>query len=265
MGKIIGVLSLKGGVGKTSSVISLGACLFGLGKKVLLVDGNLSMPNLGVHLNLVDVDRSIHHVLNNSMHIHEAIHSLDFFDVIPAKLYNGLNINPLKLKDKLKSLKSKYDVILLDSSPALDDETLGVILASDEILIVSTPDYPSLSNCVQAIRIAKKRGVPITGIILNRVYNKNFELNLGEVERTSGVPVMALIPHDVGFVKSLKNFTPFAISKPNSKAISEYRKLAAVLVGEKYTAKKSLKDIFKSLNPPREQINREIFYESLFK
>ena len=54
MAKIIGVLSLKGGVGKTSVVSSLGDALSDFGKKVLLVDANYSAPNLGLHFNIVD-------------------------------------------------------------------------------------------------------------------------------------------------------------------------------------------------------------------
>ena len=57
MGKIIGVLSLKGGVGKTSSVVSLGAALSHFGKRVLLVDANFSTPNLGIHLDVVNPEK----------------------------------------------------------------------------------------------------------------------------------------------------------------------------------------------------------------
>src|SRR3989344_2635758 len=64
MGKTIGILSLKGGVGKTSSVVALGAAIAGFGKRVLLVDGNFSSPCLGLHLNIIDPEVSIHHVFN---------------------------------------------------------------------------------------------------------------------------------------------------------------------------------------------------------
>ena len=54
MGKTIGIVSLKGGVGKTTTVVSLGAALAEIGKKVLLIDGNLYSPTLGLHLNIID-------------------------------------------------------------------------------------------------------------------------------------------------------------------------------------------------------------------
>jgi len=63
-GKIIGVISLKGGVGKTTTVANLGASLAkDFNKKVLVVDANFSAPNLGLHLGLVDPKTTIHDVL----------------------------------------------------------------------------------------------------------------------------------------------------------------------------------------------------------
>lgn len=263
MGKVVGVVSLKGGVGKTSSVVSLGASLNKMGKKVLLIDGNYSAPNLGLHLDIIEPKSTIHHVLSENHKIQDAIHEAHGMDVIPAALFHNYNINPLKLKTKLKTLKDKYDVILLDSSPSLDNETLSVMLASDELLVVTTPDISTLSMTLKAINQAKKRGTPITGLILNKVYNKNFELSLDDIEKTSSVPVMAVIPHDKNIVKSQAYFTPYVHHKPKAKGSDEYQKLAAMLIGEKYSPFR-FRDYIGKLVPDRQEINREIFYETMF-
>ena len=60
--KVIGIISLKGGVGKTSSVANLGAALTEFGKKVLVVDANFSAPNLGLHLGLTNPEIKLHDV-----------------------------------------------------------------------------------------------------------------------------------------------------------------------------------------------------------
>src|SRR3989344_95766 len=114
MGKTIGVISLKGGVGKTSSVVSLGHAFAELGKKVLLIDGNLSSPNLGLHLKIINPEISLQHVLSRSANARQAIHSFKDFDVIPSSQTWRRKINPLSLKDKIKLLKNKYDIILID-------------------------------------------------------------------------------------------------------------------------------------------------------
>ncbi len=264
MGMIIGVVSLKGGVGKTSIVAALGSAIAGFNKKVLLVDGNLSAPNLGLHLNLIDPKTTLHHVLARQAKPSQAIHELDGFDLIPASIYNRLRISPLKIRDRIGYLRKKYDVILLDSSPALNEETLGVMLASDAILVVTTPDYPTLSNTLKAIKFAKRRGTPINGLILNKVHNKNFELSFEDIEKTAEVPVMAVIPYDLNILKSLSKFSPSTEYKPKSKASEEYKQLAAALIGEKYKPAK-LKKMFKWVNPKKQEVNRTLFYEGVFR
>ncbi|MCK5149663.1 AAA family ATPase [Candidatus Pacearchaeota archaeon] len=262
--KTIGIISLKGGVGKTSVVSSLGASLSRFNKKVLLVDGNLSAPNLGLHLNVFDPEITLHHVLNRENNVTEAVHELDNFDLIPSSMYYRKEINPLKLKDRIKFLKKKYDIILIDSSPALNDETLAVMLASDELFVVTTPDYPTLGTTIKAVRNARKRGTPITGLILNKVNNKKFEVSLRDIEKTVEVPVLAVIPHDLNVLKALSEFTPSTIHNPNSNASEEYNKLAATLIGEKYKPVK-LRNFFRWVNPPKQDINRALFYERAFE
>ncbi|MDA3836507.1 MAG: AAA family ATPase [Nanoarchaeota archaeon] len=264
MGKVIGVISLKGGVGKTSSVVALGASLANLGKKVLLVDGNFSAPNLGLHLDIIEPEKTLHHVMAGEANVQDAIHEVMDFHVIPSSVFHNYNIDPLKLKNKLRSLRNQYDIILIDSSPAMNDETLSVILASDELLVVTTPDYSTLSMTLKSVNLAKKKGTQITGLILNKVHNKNFELSLGDVEKTSDVPVMAVIPHDVNVMKSQAHFTPSVYMRPRSSSSREYRKLAAMLIGERYTEPFSFGDLLTRISVPRQEINREIFYESTF-
>ena len=86
--KTIGVISIKGGVGKTSTVVSLGASMAALGKKVLLVDGNLSAPNLGMHIGL-DTKKGVHDVLAGKIRPETAIYSHEVLDVMPASMFKS--------------------------------------------------------------------------------------------------------------------------------------------------------------------------------
>ncbi len=263
MAKTIGVVSLKGGVGKTSIVTSLGAALSEIGKKVLLIDGNLSSPSLGLHLNILDPENTLHHVLNRKANTKDAIYEYEGFDVLPSSFLEKLQTNPLKLKDKIKGLKRSYDIILIDSAPTLDEETLAVILASDGLIVVTTPDHPTLFSTIKAANLARSRGTPILGIVLNKVYDKNFEISIDKIEDALESPVLAVIPYDINALKALSNMEPSTHYKPKSKGSIEYKKLAAAMVGEKYSEKK-IKSLFKKISPKKQEINRELFYKRVF-
>ena len=263
MAKVIGVLSLKGGVGKTSVVSSLGDALSDFGKKVLLVDANYSAPNLALHFNIIDPLVTLHHVLSRKANIKDSIHSTDKLDIIPSSIFSNMQINPFILKDKLNQLRKKYDFILIDSAPSINEEVLSVILASDSLIFVTTPDHPTLSSTLKSIRLAKGRGAVIDGLILNKVHNKDFELSIQDIEKTIEVPVLAVIPYNIEVLRSLSKFIPFTSHKPRAEGSMEYKKLAGVFAGQKYKTF-SLKNLFR-LTPRAQDVNRELFYKRVFE
>ena len=153
MSRTIGIISIKGGVGKTTVASSLATDLANHHKQnVLLVDGNFSAPNLGLHMDIVEPKKTIHHVLDKKAKIQSAIHNKFGVDVIPGSYTFQGNLNVLKLKDRIKKLNSSYDFIIIDSSPTLNEEILSTMLASDNLFVVSTPDYPTLSCSLRAAK-----------------------------------------------------------------------------------------------------------------
>ena len=263
MAKKIGIISIKGGVGKTSTVSSLGASLANdFDKRVLLVDANFSAPNLGIHLGIIDPEFTIHHVLNNKAHIRKAIYDTGHgFHVLPGSIFYQ-KINPFKLREKLKDVEQNYDIILIDSSPTLNEEILATMLASDELIVVTTPDLATLSTTLRAIKLAKQRKTQINGLILNRVYNKKFELSVKDIEETSGCDILAVIPHDVSIPRAQSAYTPLTMGRSNS-ASREYKRLAGILAGEEYRESffKRIINTFKN-NLPKQEVNRVIFKEN---
>lgn len=234
-GKVVGIISLKGGVGKTSSVSNLGACLArDFHKKVLIVDANFSAPNLALHIGLIDPKITIHDVLLNKAKVEDSIYKDDSgFHIIPGSFLSR-KVNPFRLKEKLNPLRECYDIILIDSSPNLNDEMIATMIASDELLVMTSPDYPTLSTTLRAIRLATQKNVPIKGLVVNRSRGKNFELNVKDIESAAQVPVLCVLPEDLSIPESIFHTTPASIYKPNSKASIEYKKLAGLLIGEKY-------------------------------
>jgi len=245
MGKTIGIVAIKGGVGKTTVALNIGAVLAKeFDKKVLIVDANYSAPNLGLHVGIVNPDKTIQDVLKERCSPESAIvnHKLGF-DIIPGSLTEWRMKYHHKLKQKLASLKQKYDYIILDSSPNLNNEIFSVIMAADDLLIVTSPDYPTLSCTMHAAKVAKKRKTPIAGLILNKTRNKKFELTIQEIENATDVPVVATLPDDVSILESLANTTPSTMDSPMREVSIRYKELAAHIADEYYEDPRMLSKI----------------------
>src|SRR3989344_4982865 len=114
MAKVYAVLSGKGGVGKTTSTINLGACLNHLGEDVIIIDGNLTTPNIGIHLGAPIVPITINHVLNNRAKLEEAIYEHESgTKIMPASLSlrETEKIDYKKLPDLIKKIKKVTDFV----------------------------------------------------------------------------------------------------------------------------------------------------------
>lgn len=263
MSKTLGIISIKGGVGKTTIAASLAANLVNnYKKKVLLVDANYSAPNLGLHLDIVSPEKTIHHVLDEKATINSAIHNKFGIDIIPGEYVYNNQLNYYKLKDSLKKIKNSYDFVILDSSPALNDELLSAMLASDVLFVVTTPDYPTLSCSLKAAKIAKQRGKPISGIIINKTRDPGYEITLKEIEQTAEIPVVARIPDDKNAVRSVFTRIPIPIYKKRSGFSREISRLGAALTNS--SPKKNILSRLFAFNLGKEEINRELMRKSFY-
>src|SRR3989338_11606551 len=139
-------------------------------------------------MDILNPDRTIHDVLSGRYRMKNVIHNKYGVDVVPGSYSSDRSINVLKLKDKINSIKKNYDYVILDSSPSLNEEVLSTILASDNLFVVTTPDYPTLSCSLKASKLAKQRGKLISGIIINKIRDPNYELSLKEIEDTTDIP-----------------------------------------------------------------------------
>lgn len=266
MGKVIGIISIKGGVGKTTTVANLGTILSKeFNKSILIIDANFSAPNLGLHFGITKPKKTLHDVLLNRANIDDTIIEYsNNFHILPSAFLSR-KVNPFKLKQHIDKVKDNYDMVLIDSSPTLNEEILSTMIASDELLVVTSPDYPTLSATLRAVRLAKQKKTPIIGLILNKVRNKKFELTVQDIEDASETPVVAVLPDDIKILESLSLTSPAAINFGKSDAVIEYKKLAAALIGEEYTDKRfsyRLKRFF-SRKIPKEEVNRELLANSL--
>jgi len=229
--RVISIVSVKGGVGKTTVASNLGVSLSSTyGRKTLLVDCDFDLPSVGFHLNMLDPDITLHDVLDGSFPLNEAVHAHadSGLDVILGSL-SGDSIVSGGMADLIEQLSGGYDWIIIDTNPALDQNLRNVIKLSDEALIISSPDFPSISGSLKAIKAVEECGVKVRGVVLNKVTKKSYELAVGEIEETLGHPVISIIPEDSKIQEALSQRKPVVLYAPNTPSGKELKRLAGTL------------------------------------
>lgn len=232
----ISICSGKGGTGKSITTINLGYALQELNKKVILLDNNLTSPNLGVYLGLTDIPISLNDSLKRKNHATETVyvHSSGL-NIIPSSIsIKDLNINPENIRDVFSELRGNADFVIVDNSGGLNSDALQGIINSNEILIITNPDIASVTGALRTIKFAESLKKPIRGIVLNRVKGVKNELNIQEIEKTLGREIISIIEEDEILRNSLLEGEPIIKVHPKSKSAIEYKKLAARILGQKY-------------------------------
>tara|TARA_Y100000310_G_C20629010_1_gene787555 strand:+ start:528 stop:1277 length:750 start_codon:yes stop_codon:yes gene_type:complete len=236
MTRSVGIVSGKGGVAKTTTAINLAAAMAYFGRDVVLVDGNLSTPNVGLHLGVNSVPINLHDVLKGKNAITEAVYMHPAgIKIIPAGLSLGdfSGVDPRKLGEALPALDGLTDLVIVDGAAGLGNECFSVIEAVDDILIVAHPELPALTDALKTIKVAEKMGKNVKGVVLTRAGN-NYDLSVKAVEDLLEKRVLAVIPDDRSMRESLIKKDAVVFTHPKSKGAVAYKKLAADLIGANY-------------------------------
>ena len=250
MAQIISVANQKGGVGKTTTTVNLGACLASLGKKVLLVDmdaqGNATS---GVGIRKPDVTRDIYDVLVNELPIDEAtlITEHENLSIVPATLQlagaeielTSMMARESRLKGSLAEVSSLYDYILIDCPPSLGHLTINSFTASDSILIPVQCEYyalEGLSQLLNTVRLVQKHFNPeleIEGVLLT-MYDARTNLGnevVEEVRKYFREKVYeTIIPRNIRLSEAPSHGKPIIDYDPRSRGAEVYQALAKEVV-----------------------------------
>lgn len=248
---ILSMCNQKGGVGKTTSTINLGACLAEVGRKVLLVDldpqGALS-AGLGVPHE--ELDLTVYNLLvDNETSIHNAIHhtSVAGLDLVPANI--DLSAAEIQLVNEvgreqalaraLRPVMRDYDFIILDCQPSLGLLTVNALTCSQGVIIPMECEYFSLrglallTDTVEKVRDRLNFNLEIVGILVTMFDRRTSHARevMSRVVEVFGEQVFdTVITRTVRFPETSVAGEPIITWAPSSQGAQQYRNLAREVI-----------------------------------
>jgi MinD-like ATPase involved in chromosome partitioning or flagellar assembly len=249
MYKIVSVHSFRGGTGKSNTTANVAAVLASQGQRVGVVDTDIQSPGIHVLFGF-DAD-SMEHSLNDYLWgkcaIEQTAHDLSSsleadldgtIYLIPSSIRPGDIAQVVRqgydvglLNDGFHDLVEKLDldILMIDTHPGLNDETLLSIAVSDSLAIVMRPDQQDFQGTGVTVEVARKLDVPRMGLVVNKVPPVFSEEEVKtRVEQTYNVPVIAVFPHSDEMM-TLASEAIFVLRYPDHPLSDTFRKLARAL------------------------------------
>ena len=248
MGKVIVFVNQKGGVGKTTSAINIGAYIAEAGKKVLLVDFD-SQGNMSSGVGVNKKKPTIYELMAGQSSADETIKhtSLPDLDVISASIeLSGAAIELVDLenrefylKNALAPVKDRYDYILIDCPPSLGLLTLNGLVAADEVLVPMQCEYFALEGLTLLLQTVKSvqgglnKDLKIGGIFFT-MYDSRTKLAEAVVKEVisyfKDYVFNTMIPRNIKLSEAPSHGEPICLYDPSCIGAKSYKKLAEEVI-----------------------------------
>lgn len=245
--RVITVTSGKGGVGKTSISINLAIQMSRMGKKVVIFDADFGLANIEVMLgirpqyNMADL---MFHGMDLAGIITEGPENVSFISGGSGvqELAKMSREQVMYLIRKLGELDRNADVIIVDTGAGISDSVLEFVVASEEVLLVATPEPTSITDAYALLKaLNRKAGFEKTEtrirMIANRVRSEAEGQNLYEkmnivVDKFLNIPLdyMGIVPLDEQMSKAVMRQVPISVGRPNALSTKAFQSIAKRLL-----------------------------------
>lgn len=257
--KIITITSGKGGVGKSNFVVNLAISLQNKGKKVLIFDADLGMGNDDVLMGLYP-KYNIFDIIYNNLDIKDIIiEGTNGVSLIPAgsALSKAQELGEEEKKIFLEKLETldEYEYILMDTGAGVNKDVLSFIAASEELIIITTPEPTSLTDGYSLIKATDHYKLKSKAkIIVNKAFTKEegqetynkFDRAVSRFLKIE-IEYLGCILEDRKLVQSVRQQKPFIVLYPNCDAAKDIENISLKIIGQEINASNGAKGLFKKL------------------
>ena len=231
MTRFVGIVSGKGGVGRTTIAINLSVALHKFNREIILVDAHLNQPHVALFLGSHNVDKSLHHAIKNKINIKDlAYKHHSGLKLIPGSFIEDhqKEIQTHKFKDVLLDLIGTAEIVIVDMGSEGDIYD-NIFKSMDEVIVVVTPDLPSVVEGVKTIKKAKDGGIKITGIIINRIMEDEYDLHTQNIKTMMEYKILGDI-HESKYIRSSLGKDTVITLYSDSRASLEFKEIAKNLI-----------------------------------
>jgi flagellar biosynthesis protein FlhG len=239
----LAITSGKGGVGKTSIAANLAFVLAGMGVRVLVLDADMGLANIDVLLGL-SPQRTLRDFLSGTCDLREVLlEGPNGMHILPSgsglwELTHLSREQRLVLMSGINDLKDEHDLLLIDTAAGVSPNVLHFNATAEEVLVVVTPDPPSITDAYALIKLMFTRYrrrhflVVVNGARNGQEAGETFRGLNGVVERFLHLSLTDLgsVPCDPAVARSVRSQRPFADLYPSAKATQSLEALARRLL-----------------------------------
>ncbi len=234
---IFTTLSNRGGVGKSTISGNIAIALAQLGQKTLVVEGDLGATSLHMVLGVNPVLENFRDILEGRARVDEAILEGPHrnLSILPnkMKLKDLYEADLFKFIEVVKDLAGDYDAVVLDGPAGIGRSALVAMKLADELIVVTSPDPPSVTAAMKLKKVAEALNLEIRGLVINKVSPTMGKGILRQIELYFELPLLGILFSDGKAEECFRRKRPILVEYPNNAFSKEIVRIARGLLGEK--------------------------------